>query len=165
MGNDAVHAHVVPHMAVATRTLGGRVAQVCGVVAVASARLNAEQPLVPGQPLIPQGVPGEGVEVVIGVLGHQIMCPAFLWGFHEFASDNDIPGGLWGVRSGGGKVGSVFGILVRFFLVQLASVALNPLNRPIFGEEGLSGAQDPSGVLDGAFGPCGRGDCTFTVDL
>ena len=74
MGNDAVHAHVVPHMAVATRTLGGRVAPVCGVVAVASARLNAEQPLVPGQPLIPQGVPGGGVEVVMGVLGHQIHC-------------------------------------------------------------------------------------------
>ena len=65
MGNDAVHAHVVPHMAVATRTLGGRV-----VVAVASVRLNAEQPLGPGQPFIPQGVPGEGVEVVMGVLGH-----------------------------------------------------------------------------------------------
>ena len=70
VGNNAVHAHVVPHMAVATRTLGGRVAPVRGIVAVASARLNAEQPLVPGQPLIPQGVPGGGVEIVMGVLGH-----------------------------------------------------------------------------------------------
>ena len=70
MGNDALHAHVVPHMAVATRTLGGRVAPVRGIVAVASARLNAEQPLVPGQPFIPQGVPRGGVEVVMGVLGH-----------------------------------------------------------------------------------------------
>ena len=65
---------------------------------------------------------------------------------------------------GGGKGGSVFGILVGSFLVQVASVALNPLNGLIFGEEGLSGAQDPFGVLDGAFGPCGRGDGTFTVD-
>ena len=70
MGNDAVHAHVVPHMAVATRTLGGRVASVLGIVAVPSARLNAEQPLVPGHPFIPQGLLGGGVEVVMGVLDH-----------------------------------------------------------------------------------------------
>ena len=104
------------------------------------------------------------MEVAMGVLGHQIMCPAFMSGFHEFASDNDIPGGLWGVQWGGGKGGSVFGILVGSFLVPVASVALNPLNGLMFEEEGLSGAQDPFGVLDGAFGPCGRGDGTFTVD-
>ena len=105
------------------------------------------------------------MEVVMGVLGHQIMCPAFMWGFDEFALDNDITGSLWGVWwGGGGKGGSVFGILVRSFLVQVATVALNPLNGLIFGEEGLSGAQNPSGVLDGPFGPCGRGDGTFTVD-
>ena len=92
------------------------------------------------------------------------MCPAFMWGFHEFASDNDIPGGLRGVRWGGGKGGSVFGILVGSFLVQVARVAPNPLNGLIFREEGPSGGQDPSGVLDGAFGPCGRGDGTFTAD-
>ena len=92
------------------------------------------------------------------------MCPAFMWGLHEFASDNDIPGGLRGVRWGGGKGGSVFGILVGSFLVQVASVALNPLNRLIFGDEGLLGAQDLSGVFDGAFGPCGRGDGSFMVD-
>ena len=70
MGNDAVHTHVVPHMAVAGRTLGGRVAPVRGIVAVASARLNTEQPLVPGQPFIPQEVLGGGMERVMGVLGH-----------------------------------------------------------------------------------------------
>ena len=37
VGSDAVHAHVVPHMVVATRTLGGRVAPVCGKVVAASA--------------------------------------------------------------------------------------------------------------------------------
>ena len=143
MGNNAVHAHVVPHMAVATHTLGGRVAPVCGAVTVASARLIAEQPLVPGQPFIPQGVPGGGVEVVMGVLGHQIMCPAFMWGCHGFASDDDIPGGLWGVWCGGGKGGSVFGILVESFLVQLASVALNPLNGLIFWRGGTVGRTGP----------------------
>ena len=70
MRNDAVHAHVVPLMAVATRTLGGRVAPVRGIVAVAWARPNAEQPLMPGRPFLPQGLPGGGVEVVMGALGH-----------------------------------------------------------------------------------------------
>ena len=69
VGSDAVHAHVVPHMGVATRTLGGRVAPVCGRVAVAPARLNAQQPSVPGQPLIPKGVSEGSVEIVIRVLG------------------------------------------------------------------------------------------------
>ena len=73
--------------------------------------------------------------------------------------------GVSGESGGGGEGGSVFGVLVGSFLVQVASVALNPLNGLIFGKEGLSGAQDPSGVLDGAFEPCGRGDGTFTVDL
>ena len=74
-------------------------------------------------------------------------------------------GGVCGESGeGGGEGGSVFGILFGFFLVQVASVALNPFNGLVVGEEGLSGAQDPSGVLDGAFGPCGCGDGTFTVD-
>ena len=91
------------------------------------------------------------------------MCQAFMWGLHEFTADNDIPGDLRGVRLGG-EGGSVFCVLVGSFLVQVASVALNPLHGLMVGNEGLSGAQNKSGVLDGAFRPCGRSDGTFTVD-
>ena len=49
-----------------------------------------------------QGVPGGGVEVVVGVLRDQVVSPDLVGRQHEFASIDDIPGCLCCVGGGGG---------------------------------------------------------------
>ena len=49
-----------------------------------------------------QGVPGGGVEVVVGVLRDQVLSPDLVGRQHEFASIDDIQGGFVLCRGGGG---------------------------------------------------------------
>ena len=66
---------------------------------------------------------------------------------------------------GGGGRGAILCELVRFFLMHVTCLSFNPLQKLVFGQEGLSGLKDPRGLADGSPGTRGGGNGTLAVNL
>ena len=163
MRQHTVYTEVVACVAQRAGVRGGVVTQECCKVAVAVPGLQAKEPLMPGQSAVLHGTPRDWVDMFMGVLGYQVLCPYLVRGQHSLSMPDDVPGGLFCLL-GGGQRCTILGMLIRAFLMDVSSMTLDPFNRLVLAEEGFSGLEYPSGVPDQSPTASGGSDSSFAVD-
>ena len=89
-----METEMVVETAVRARQLWGTAPLKRGTLGVARPGLKPGTAFVRDQAMIAQGAPGDRTKVVVGVCGHEVMRPHFLWG--EPNSLDDVPQGTWG---------------------------------------------------------------------
>ena len=86
----------------AGRCEGGVVTPECCIVAVAVPGLQAKEPAMPGQSAVLHGTPRDWVDMFVGVLGYQVVCPYLVRGQHSLPMPDDVPRGFFCLWGGGG---------------------------------------------------------------
>ena len=99
-----------------------------GVVAVAGPGLEAEEPLMPNKPLVTEGTPSKGVELVMCVGGDELVCPDLMGGQDSFAEADDVSRCRENHGGGGyGQGGTNFSVGVGHLVELMSHVPLYPL--------------------------------------
>ena len=118
----------------------------------------------PGQSAVLHGTPRDWVDMFVGVLGYQVVCPYLVRGQHSLSLPDDVPGGLFCLWGGGGQRCTILGMLIGAFLMDVSSMTLDPFNRLVLAEERFSGLEYPSGVPDRSPSASSGSDSSFAVD-
>ena len=108
MREHSLYTEVVARVAQRADVRGGVVTPECCIVPVAVPGLQAKEPLMPGQSAVLHGTPRDWVDMFVGVLGYQVMCPYLVRGQHSLSMPDDVPGGLFGLWGGGGGSGAPY---------------------------------------------------------
>ena len=99
-----VYTEVVARVAQRADVRGGVVTPECCIVALTVPGLQAKEPLMPGQLVVLHGTPRDWVDMFVGVLGYQVVCPYLVRGQHSLSMPDDVSGGLLCLWGGGGSV-------------------------------------------------------------
>ena len=91
MSKDTMKTQIVSSAEVLACLRGGFIFPKREVVAIATTRVNCEQPLVSGQPPVFQGAPRRRMEVLVGMLGYKVVSPNLVGWRHEFSVDHCVP--------------------------------------------------------------------------
>ena len=93
MRQHTVYTEVVARVGVVTPE--------CCIVAVSVPGLQGKEPLMPGQSTVLHRTPRDWVDMFVGVLGYQVVCPYLVRGQHSLSMPHNVPGGLFCLWGGG----------------------------------------------------------------